>query len=130
MSSTCYIVSPLFLFHWFSQVVTNFTFTSETSVILLLLKILPSNTSKKELVKHVEHKLEKAFFDGIRGYVQLRHIILLSVLISQQFPRLTSLYFISFLEGPLKDACTFSWQLSGAFEQLASPESWKLFSCK
>ena len=98
MSSTCYIFSPLFLFHWFSQVVTNFTFTSENSAILPLLKFLPSNAAKKLLVKNVEHKREETFFDGIRGDVQLRHSILLSVPISQQFPRLTSLYFFSFLE--------------------------------
>ena len=46
LSSTCYIFLPLYFFHWFSQVVTNFTFTSETYVILLLLKCLPSNATK------------------------------------------------------------------------------------
>ena len=51
MNSTCYIFPPLFLFHWCSQVVTNFTFTSETYVILLLLKCLPSNATKKSFVK-------------------------------------------------------------------------------
>ena len=112
MSSTRYIFSPLFLFHWFSQVVTNFTFTSETPVILLLLKFLPSNPAKKRLVKNGEHKLEKPFFDGIRGDVQLRHFILLSVPISQRLSRLTSLYFFSFLKWPLKLVCTFCWQLS------------------
>ena len=58
MSSTCYDFSPLFLFDWFSQVVTNFTFTSENYAILLLLKFLPSNAAKKLLVQNVEHKLE------------------------------------------------------------------------
>ena len=58
MSSTCYIFPPLFLFHWFGQVVTNSTFTSETSVILLLLKFLPPNAAKKLVEKNVEHKLE------------------------------------------------------------------------
>ena len=58
MSSTCYIFSPLFLLHWFSQVVTSFTFTSETYAILLLFKFLPSNAAKKLLVKNVEHKVE------------------------------------------------------------------------
>ena len=87
MNSTCYIFSPLFLFHWFSQVVTNFMFTSENYAILLLLKFFPSNAAKKLLVKNVEYKLEKkTFFDGIRGDVQLRHSILLSVPIFQQFP--------------------------------------------
>ena len=97
MSSTCYIFSPLFFLHWFSQVVTNITFTSETYVILLFYKFLPSNPAKTFLVKNVEHKVEKAFFDSIRGDVQLGHFILLSVPISQQPPRLTSLYFFTFL---------------------------------
>ena len=39
----------------FSQVVTNFTFTSETYVVLLLFKFLPSNAAKKLLVKKVEN---------------------------------------------------------------------------
>ena len=98
MSSTCYIFSPLFLSHWFGQVVTNFMFTSETYVILLLFKLIPCNAAKNLLVKDVEHKLDYSVSDGIRGDVQLRDFILLSVAISQQLPRLTSLYFFSFLE--------------------------------
>ena len=98
MSSTCYIFSPLFLFHWFSHVVTNFTLISETSVILLLLlKFFPSATEKNLLVKNVEHKLVEAFSDSIRGDISLGRIILLCVPISQQLPRLASLYFFSFL---------------------------------
>ena len=58
MSSTCYFFLPLFHFHWFSQVVTNFTFTSDTYAILLILKFLPSNAAKNILAKNVEHKLE------------------------------------------------------------------------
>ena len=88
MSNTCYILSPLFLFHCFKQVATNFTFISETSLILLLIKCLPSNATKKSLVKTVEHKLEEVFSDSIRD-VQLGRFILLSVPISQQLPRLT-----------------------------------------
>ena len=61
MSNTCYICSPLFHFHYFSQVATNFTFTSETSLILIILKYLLSNAAKNSLVKIVEHKLEEAF---------------------------------------------------------------------
>ena len=98
MSSTCYIFSPLFLLHWFSQVVTKFTFTSETYVILLLFNFLLSNAAKKLLVKKEEHKVESAFFDGKRGDVQLGRFILLSVPISQELPRLTSLYFFTFLK--------------------------------
>ena len=130
MSTTCYRFSPLFLFHWFSQVATNFKFTSETSATLLLLKCLPSNTTKKWLVKSVEHKLKEAFFDGLRRDVQLGHLILLSVPISQQIPRLTSLYLDNFLKWPLKVDCTFRCQQSGFFEGRTSPESGKLFSCK
>ena len=126
MSSTCYIFSPLFLLHWFSQVVTNFTFTSETYVTLLLFKFLSSNATKKLLVKNVEHKVELAFFDSIRGVVQLGRFILLSVPTSQQLPRLTSLYFFTFLKWPLKLDCTFPWQQSSGSEQWISPEGWKL----
>ena len=98
MSSTCYISSPLFLLHWFSQVVTKFMFTSEIYVILLSFKFLPSNAAKKLLVKKVEHKVDSNSFDGIRGDVQLGRFILLSVPISQPLPRLTSLYFFTFLK--------------------------------
>ena len=97
MSRNCYIFSSLFLFHWFSQVVTNFTFTSETYVILLLLKFFSSNAVEKLLVKNVEHKLERAFSDGKIGDVQLKHFILYIVPFSQKLPKLTSLYFFSFL---------------------------------
>ena len=90
MSNTCYIFLPFFLFHNFSQVATNFSFTSENSPILLLLKCLPPNATEKLLVKIVEQKLEETFSDGIRD-VQLGRFILLSVPISQQIPRNTSL---------------------------------------
>ena len=100
MSSTCYIFSPLFLFHWFSQVVTNFTLISETSVILLLLllKFLPSDAEENLLVKNVEHKVVQAFSNSLPGDFQLGRFILLSVPTSQQLPRLASLYFFSFLK--------------------------------
>ena len=88
MSNTCYIFSPLILFNCFNQFATDFTFIPETSLILVLLKRLPSNATDKSLVKIVEHKLEEAFSDSIRD-VQLRRFILLSVPISQQLPRLT-----------------------------------------
>ena len=129
MNSTCYIFSPLFLFHWCSQVVTNFTFSSETYVILLVLKCFPSNATKKSLVKIVEQNLEETFSDVIWD-VHLGRFILLSVPISQQLHRLTSLYFFSFLNRPLKLDCTFPWQHSGGSEQLFTPESWKFFPCK
>ena len=122
MSSSCYIFSPLFLLPWFSQVVTNFTFTSETYVILLLFKFVPSNAAKKLLVKNVEHKVEKTFSDSIR-VVQLGRFILLSVSTSQQLPRLTSLYFFTFLKWPLKLDCTFPWQQSSGSENFITPEA-------
>ena len=43
------------------------------------------------------------------------------------FPRLTSLYFFTFPNWPLKLNCTIRWQQSGVFEQLTSSESWKFF---
>ena len=129
LNSTCYIFSPLLFFHWCSRVVTNFTFISETYVILLLLKCLPLNATKKSLVKIVEHKLEETFSDVIWD-VHLGRFSLLSVPISRQLPRLTSLYFFSFLNRPLKLDCTFPWQHSGGSEQLFTPESWKFFPCK
>ena len=52
--------------------------------------------NQKSIVKIVEHKLEEAFSDGRRD-VQLGRFFLLSVPISQQLPRLTCLYFFSFL---------------------------------
>ena len=106
MSSTCYSFSPLFLLDWFSQVVTKFRFTSEIYVILRTLNFT-SNAAKNLRVKNVEHKLEQSLFYSIRGDVQLRHFILLSVPVSQQLPRLTSFYFFSSLESLLKLDCTF-----------------------
>ena len=129
MSNTRYIFSPIFLFHCFSQVATNFAFTSENSLILLLLKCLPPNATKISVVKNMEHKLEEAFSDGIRD-VPLGRFILLSSANSQHLPRLTSHYFFSFRNWPLKHDCTFCWQNSGGFKQLTTLESWKLFSCK
>ena len=102
----------IIFFHWCSQVVTNFTFTSETYVILLLLKCLLSNATKKSLVKIVEHKLEETFSEVIWD-VHLGRFILLSVPISQQLSRLTSLYFFSFLNRPLKLDCTFLDNIQG-----------------
>ena len=123
MSNTCFTFLPLFVFHCVSQVATNFTFTSETSLILLLLKSLPSNATKNSLVKIVEHKLKKAFSDGIQD-VQLGRFISLSVAICQQLPRLTSLSFLSFLYWSLKHDCNFRWQHSGGSEQLTTLENW------
>ena len=128
MISICYIFLPSFLFHCCSQLATNSTFTSGTSLILILLKHIPSNATKKSLVKIVEHNLEEAFSASTRD-VQLGRFILLSVPISQQLPRRTSLYFFVFLNWPLKHDRNFYLQHSGGFEQLNTLESWKLFSC-
>ena len=130
ISNTCYTFSPLFRCLCFRQVVTNFTFTSETSLLITLLKCLPSKATKKLLVKIVEHKLAEVFSDSLRGDVQLGRFFLFSVPISQQLPRLTSLYFFSFLKWPLKLECTFPLQQSSGSEQLITPEGWKLFPCK
>ena len=70
-------------------------FISETSLILLILKCLRSNATKKSFVKLMELKVEETFSDGIPD-VQLGRFILLSVAISQKLPRITSLYFLSF----------------------------------
>ena len=98
MSNTSYFLSSLFLFLCISQVATNFTFTSENSVILVLIKCFPSNATKQLLLKIVESKLEEAFSDSILGDVQLGRFILLSVPISQQLPSLSSLNFFNFLK--------------------------------
>ena len=117
MSNTCFIFLPFFIFHCLSQIATKFTFTSEASFIILLLKSPPSNATKKSLVENVEHKLKEAFSDGIQD-VHLGRFILHSVPISQQFHRFTSFSFSSFPNWPLKHDCSFRWQHSGGFEQL------------
>ena len=98
MSNICYNFSSLFLFHCFSQVATNFTFTSETSFTLLLLNCILSNATKKILVNNMEHKLEETFSDSLRGDFQLGCFFLLSVPISQQLPKHSSLCFFCFLK--------------------------------
>ena len=89
----------------------------------------PVKRNEKSLVKNAEHKLEETISDVIWD-VHLGRFILLSVPISQQLSRLTSLYFFSFLNRPLKLDCTFPWQKSGGSEQLFTPESWKLVPCR
>ena len=61
------------------------------SLILLSLKCLPSNTTKKSLMKTVKHRIEGPVCDGKRD-VQLGRFILLNVPFSQQLPRPTSLF--------------------------------------
>ena len=53
---------------------------------------------EKILVQIMEHKLEEVYFDGIRTDVQLGYFILLSIPISQQLPRLNTVYLFSFLK--------------------------------
>ena len=89
----------------------------------------PVKRNEKSLVKSVEHKLEETFSDVIWD-VHLGRFILLNVPISQQLPRLTSLYFFSFLKRPLKLDCTLPWQQSGGSDQLITPEDWKLLLYK
>ena len=80
--------------------------------------------------KFVEHKVEEAFSHSTPWDVQRWSFILLNFPISQQLPRLTSLYFFSFPKLPLKLNSTFRWKESGDLEQLTISESWKLFFCK
>ena len=97
MSSTCYIFLPFFCIGSV-KLLQNLRLLQKTFVILLLFKFLPSNAAKKLLVENEKRKVESVFFDGIRGDVQLGRFILLSFSISQQLPRLTSLYFFTFLK--------------------------------
>ena len=83
MSTTYYIFSRLFCLPCPSQVAASFTVTPQTSVRLLLIKCLSSKPTKKLLVKFGEHTIEEAFFDGMRGDLQLGHFVLLSVPVSQ-----------------------------------------------
>ena len=57
--------------------------------------------------ENCETQTRRRVFDGIRRDVKLGHFISLSVSISQQFPRLTTLYFFSFFNWPLKFDCIF-----------------------
>ena len=77
MSKTCFFLQ-VFLFNCFNQVAKDFTFTSEISVIVHLLKCLPWNATKCE---KCEIRTRKSLFDGIRirRNVQLGHFILFSV---------------------------------------------------
>ena len=52
--------------------------------------------NEKSTGKIVEHKLEEAFSDSIPGEVQRCRFFSLNFPVSQQLPRLTSLYFSSF----------------------------------
>ena len=63
-SNTCYLFSPLFFFLCFSQVATKFTLTSETSVILLLLKCLSTSCFS---VKKAFSSLCSTFFFVLEG---------------------------------------------------------------
>ena len=96
MGNTCCNFLRFFLLPCFSQVATNFTLTSETSVILLVLRLLPSNATKKLIVKNEEDKLPEVFFDGIRRGVQPGLFFLLGFPVSHQLPRLTSPFFSGF----------------------------------
>ena len=56
---------------------------------------------------NMEHKLEEAIVDGIRGDLQLGHFNILSVPTFQKLPKLTRLYFFSFLKCWLIFDCPF-----------------------
>ena len=84
LNYTCYIFSPFSLFHCFSHGARNFTFTSETSPILLLPKSFLSNATKTISRENCGTQTRRTFADGTRGDVQLERFILLLVPISQQ----------------------------------------------
>ena len=94
--NTWYIFPQLFLFHCFRQVATNFTFTSETSVLLLLLKCLPSNSKIKLFVKKVEHNWKKPFltvYEEMFNWDTLFYSVFQFLKYSTDFPIFISLVF-------------------------------------
>ena len=58
---------------------------------------LPLVSTRKLLMKLLEHKLEEASLDGTRGDVYMGHFIIISVPVSQQIPRLPPFYLFSSL---------------------------------
>ena len=130
MSDTCYILSPLFFIFASVKLLQTLRLLQNFLLYYYYSNVFPQKQRKKLLMKIVEHKLEEAVSNSIRGDVQLGRLILLNVPISRQFPRLTSLHFFSFLKWPLKLDWTFPWQQSSGSEQLITPESWETDPCK
>ena len=128
-SSTCYTFSPFFFFIGSVKLLQLLRLLQK-----LLLYYYNSNffplTQQKETSEKCATQTRIGLFWRLKRRCSTETIHFTYVPISQQLPRLTSLYFFSFLEWALKLACTFRWQLSGAFEQLTSPRSWNLVSGK
>ena len=101
----------------------NFSSTTITQMSSLKLK-------DKTICEKSGTQMEEAFFDGIRGDVQLKHFIILSVPVSQKLHRLTTLYFFSFFKWLLKHDRIFCWEQSGGFETLTTAGSRKKISRK
>ena len=129
MSNTCYIFSLLFLFQCLSQVSTNVTFTSESSVIQLLFKSLPWDARKKYLCRLWNTNSRKYI---LTAYEQMFNWDTSSYSVSQfpnNFPDLTLFTCLVFSNDTWNLTALFCWQQSGAFEQWTSLECWKILSC-
>ena len=129
MNSTCYIFRHYFFFIGAVKLLQFLRLLQKLMLYYFYSNVSCQTQRKNHSSKMWKHKLEETFSDVIWD-VHLGRFILLIVPISQQLPRLTSLYFFSFLNRPLKFDCTFPWQHSEGSEQLFTPESWKLFPCK
>ena len=79
--------SQLFFLHCYSQVASIFTFISDLSVNLIILKCLRSIESKKSLLTNVESKLQNLILLITIGDVKLEHCIVPSVPISPKNPK-------------------------------------------
>ena len=81
---------PLFLLHCYNQVATTFTFfLSDDSVTLLLMKCLPSKTTRELHLKTVVRKLQSLNLLATKTDVPLEHFYAPKVRTSHQRLRLT-----------------------------------------
>ena len=83
--------SPLFLFHCYSQVASIFTFISDYSVKLLLLKCLLQTDTRKLHVRIVVPKLQSSILRVTKRDVLLVHGIVPNVPVSPQNPKMISI---------------------------------------
>ena len=81
--------SPLFNLHCYSQVASIFTFISDFSVKLQLLKCLRSIETKKLPVAIVVPKLQRLILRVTRRDVQLEHCIVPNVPNSPEKPKVS-----------------------------------------
>ena len=108
LSYTCYIFSPSLPFHCFSQVATSCTFTSETSLILLLPKSFLSKATKTISLENCGTQTRRNF---CWRHTRRCSIGTLHFTPCPNFPT-------TLLKWPLKRDCTFCWQHSSGFEHL------------